>query len=98
MTELFTKTKCEHCDSIYDLSKHPIRCERCNDQFDYFRLYHGEIWMAGQRLCDLCQYIRIKQCMCPSCTNDLATIDEKAIKTMEDMIKIREPEYTGESK
>ena len=94
MTELFTKAKCEHCDSIYDLSKHPIRCERCNDQFDYFRLYHSNITedadLSLHPLCDLCQYIRIKQCMCPSCKNDLATIDEKAIKTMECMIKIRE--------
>ena len=90
MTELFTKTKCEHCDSIYDLSKHPIRCERCNDQFDYFRLHHSELSFCHERLCDMCQYIRIKQCMCPYCTKDLATIDEKAIKTMEGMIKIRE--------
>ena len=89
MTELFTKAKCEHCDSIYDLSKHPIRCERCNDQFDYFRLHHSEpsITKYTKRLCDMCQYIRIKECMCPYCKNDLATIDKKAIETMEGMIK-----------
>ena len=103
MTELFTKTKCEHCDSIYDLSKHPIRCERCNDQFDYFRLHHSEPYLdEGQRLCDMCQYIRIKECLCPYCKNDLATIDKKAIETMEGMIKRNfrgySPKWVEESK